>query len=204
MANLEYVNTNGAEYFLIKNILPVNEYDKVKFEIDFFKQMFLPPQETGTAYNLQTNEPLKQNRAVFLTNVLQGDDRAASVVMSSTVKVVENFMEYVRENLNESHSSFGNLGHDLNYTTLLSGYKDGDYYKPHRDTCVATLIWWFMEPEKKYEGGEFVLPDLGITISPESYTGVIIPSWYRHEVPPVRCETDDFVRYTVSCFLVYN
>ena len=196
---LVYHNEGPCEYFTVGNILPVNEYETAKFELDMFRKIFKSPENTGSA--TREGSLLKQNSGVFLTDVLSGDDRHASSLLVASINVMRVFMEYVKEKLAHKHSAFGQLAHDINYSTLLSGYKDGDYYNPHRDSSVATLIWWLMEPEEEHEGGKFILSDLGVEVSPESYTGVIIPSWYRHEVSTIKSGSNDFVRYAVSCFM---
>jgi len=196
---LTYHNEGAYEYFTVSNILPAKEYDTVKFEVNMFKKLFQDPQHTGGA--VSPDVPLKENSGVFLTRVLAENHRHASSLLVASTNIMNEFMSYTCKNLYNTHSSFGLLAHELTYNTLLSGYKDGDYYRPHRDGGVASLIWWWTDPEKKYEGGNFILPDLGVEISPESYTGVIIPSWYRHEVSPIKSESADFVRYSVSCFM---
>lgn len=89
--------------------------------------------------------------------------------------------------------------------TMVSYYEDGDYYKPHIDSMMFTcLIWVFKEP-KQFKGGEFVLPQAGVTIPMKNNRMILFPSYYTHAVNPVKFDGEKnqgLGRYTITHF--YN
>ena len=88
---------------------------------------------------------------------------------------------------------------------MVSYYEDGDYYKPHIDSMMFTcLIWVFREP-KQFKGGEFVLPQAGVTIPMRNNRMILFPSYYTHAVNPVKFDGEKnqgLGRHTITHF--YN
>lgn len=197
LSRLEYVNDSGVEYFRVLDIAPdIRDQIEIDHEVSFLSKFFDSPDDTGTAKGVD-GVALKDNYGVFLDELLAGDKQGRLALHRETNSIVCSFRDYCRSNFINSHSAFGLMSKEIRYSVLLSGYVAGSYYNPHRDASVSTLVWWTGD----CEGGEFKFTDLGIEIAPEKYTGIIFPSWYRHEVAEVLGESAGYSRFGVSAFL---
>lgn len=74
--------------------------------------------------------------------------------------------------------------------TLLNYYENGDYYKSHMDLSVLTQIFWTFQEPKNFEGGDLVLSEFNHTIPIQNNCAVIIPSFYFHEVTPLKMKSE--------------
>lgn len=201
MADVQYhKRDNGAEYMTVSNIAPVNEYKAIEHELRSYHPVMQEPEHTGSAF--QDGQMLKRNRCVWLTAIYQEEHRVVSGILRNTLNALHKMMDVVNEQeLFRQSSPFSIFGSPFLYDTLLSAYYDGHYYRSHTDGCLLTFIWWASEPETQYEGGQLILKDYNLTFEPHSYTGVIIPSFYQHEVSPIRTDSEGPARYAVSSFL---
>ena len=97
------------------------------------------------------------------------------------------------------NSAFQSLYSINGFNVLFSAYRNGDYYKPHRDTAKLTVLLWL--GEKNFEGGDLYLPDFDYTIPYEPSKLIMFPSYYQHEVTEISTEKEGFVRYCASAFI---
>jgi hypothetical protein len=90
---------------------------------------------------------------------------------------------------------------------LVSYYESKDYYKPHRDLDVATLVIWVWKEPKKFSGGEFSFTDFpDVKYETANNCAVLFPGQYRHQVNPVQMDDDigdeiGLGRYSFTLFL---
>jgi len=89
-------------------------------------------------------------------------------------------------------------------TTLLTYYEDNDYYAPHFDNAMMTILIWLNKEPKKYEGGDLILTESGAKIKNKNNRMIIFPSYYLHEVQKVTMieepEEIGYGRYTITHF----
>ncbi|MEJ8856787.1 2OG-Fe(II) oxygenase [Variovorax robiniae] len=95
---------------------------------------------------------------------------------------------------------------------------DGAFFKMHADTLrdranprVLTMVLYFHKEPKAFEGGQLRLYGLGAQpgssdyqeIEPRWDRAVIFPSWFPHEVLPVRCRSTSFEdgRFALNCWV---
>jgi Rps23 Pro-64 3,4-dihydroxylase Tpa1-like proline 4-hydroxylase len=95
---------------------------------------------------------------------------------------------------------------------------DGGFFKMHVDTLryrashrVMTMVYYFHKQPKAFTGGQLRLYGLGAEadidacqeIEPRSDRAVFFPSWFPHEVRPVRCDTGAFAdgRFAITCWV---
>ena len=76
-------------------------------------------------------------------------------------------------------------------TALISYYENGGYYKPHSDASIMTgLTWMYYEP-KKFEGGDLIFPDYGVTIECIHNRTIFFPGMIRHAVTKMSMKPED-------------
>ncbi|MEJ8847467.1 2OG-Fe(II) oxygenase [Variovorax rhizosphaerae] len=96
---------------------------------------------------------------------------------------------------------------------------DGAFFKMHADTLrhranprVLTMVLYFHKEPKAFQGGELRLYGLGAQpdsgddyreIEPRWDRAVFFPSWFPHEVLPVRCRSASFEdgRFALNCWV---
>jgi Rps23 Pro-64 3,4-dihydroxylase Tpa1-like proline 4-hydroxylase len=101
--------------------------------------------------------------------------------------------------------------------TDLVVHGDGAYFLPHIDTNrgegrlrILTAIYYFHSIPKGFSGGDLRLYSLDsrehVDVSPDCDTIVFFPSFFPHEVLPVRCPSQRFLdsRFNVSFLINRN
>jgi SM-20-related protein len=95
---------------------------------------------------------------------------------------------------------------------------DGGFFQMHTDTLryrtshrVMTTVYYFHRQPKAFTGGQLHLYGLGgqadsdacHEIEPRFDRMVFFPSWFPHEVLPVRCNTGAFAngRFAITCWV---
>ena len=79
-----------------------------------------------------------------------------------------------------------------NDCSVISYYDNGDKYDEHFDAFMHTAIIWFYKEPKKFEGGDFRLPELNETIECLHNRMIIFPSCYLHSVSPLKFKNKPF------------
>jgi len=97
---------------------------------------------------------------------------------------------------------FKNVAGEINSdATLISYYSADDYYEAHKDTTLVTILTWFFDTPKQFEGGNLRFPDYDIEIEISNSITVIFPGSVTHEVSRVlRIEgaTGEVGRYVMA------
>lgn len=105
----------------------------------------------------------------------------------------------------------------------ITAYGDGGHFGAHIDTDervdkvrIVSCVYYFAATPRGFSGGELRLhglptlsarmgggPPPFIDVAPETDTLVVIPSWLRHEVLPVRVPSAAWAdgRFTVNCWI---
>ena len=109
--------------------------------------------------------------------------------------------------LTKIHPFFRYLSQCNRDTTLVSYYEDSDYYLPHLDTAVVTVVSWFYKRPKKFSGGNLTI-EKELTIDCEYNRTVIFPSILYHEVATVLIDEDyrnkNYGRYTITQLISFR
>jgi len=104
--------------------------------------------------------------------------------------------------------------------TELAAHGDEAFFSTHVDTFhdqgianprVISLVYYFHEIPKAFTGGVLRLHSLGasgeqgtfVDIEPEYDTLIFFPSWFPHEVLPVKCPSRRFIhsRFAINCWV---
>ena len=69
---------------------------------------------------------------------------------------------------------------------LINYYEGGDYYEPHTDGFMMTVICWFYRTPKSYTGGDLTFTDIDVILECKHNRMVMFPSYYFHMVYPIK------------------
>ena len=120
------------------------------------------------------------------------------------------------------HSSYGELPEELRKAAFETGppfrmfsmancsmtyinyYENNDYYESHPDNFMISSISWFHREPKAYTGGNIIFNDIDITLECKHNRMLIFPSYYLHEVQPIKMKDQNLEmgwgRYAIQSF----
>lgn len=168
--------------------------DNERHELKLLEPILNKPEETGTACD-KDGKPKKKNRGIFFSDVYMPTYAECSPVS----RTLEAFVKTAKEASYTPNSAFQGLYSIEGFNVLFSAYRNGDHYKAHRDTAKLTVLFWL--GEKDFDGGDLYLPDFDYTISYEPNKLIMFPSYYQHEVTPIKTDKEGYVRYCASAFI---
>lgn len=202
VSKINYITTPFS-HFIIPNFFNEEELESVHKEIDFIEQA------NGFTYNqsdLNTakkdDEYIASRKGIFLNKFFNEENhRVFSSIYRSISKI------YQEEAL-EFLSQFGTFGKLLKYTNsdsvLVSRYYNGDYYKPHKDFSLFTLLIYVWK-EKTFTGGDLIFTKYNYSIAPENNLAVLFPGQEWHGVTPIVSQDSSTVQRTsISMFIHIN
>lgn len=188
-------------YIYIENIFTEKELEKIHQELDYYQMMkndfFLNAKDTAPAQS-KDGKILKKNKAFFLTEVWSSPNFSYICKTCHSLFVPNAFSH-------EDNHYFKGFRPGLT-GFLISYYGDGDYYKPHSDSAVASMVIWIYKEPKKFEGGDFIFSDFpDLKVESKNNCGIIFPSRYWHQVNPVKISVEDQEagngRYSFNLFM---
>lgn len=190
---------NNGPVVIADDLFTYREYKLMFDEFKFIKDrgLLMSGNETGGAVNLDDGTMLKQNSSVFLDQLY--NERSLSDMLSVNRKV---FSSSVVSELIKLHSLFNYIPLSTQDATLLSYYDSDNKYEGHRDEATITILTWFYEEPRKFEGGDFIVED-EFKIECRANRTVFMPSYMLHAVTPVRPEKPNkgLGRYTMTQFV---
>ena len=92
-------------------------------------------------------------------------------------------------------------------TSLLSYYKNGDYYDPHIDAACNTAITWFYKEPKRFDGGDLIFTDFTYSVEVKNNRVVIFPSSVKHQVKEIAMDDEEYPehgRWAMSQFMLWR
>jgi Rps23 Pro-64 3,4-dihydroxylase Tpa1-like proline 4-hydroxylase len=197
------VTSKSNDFLVIDDFYTENEQIDIWKELDFltYDRKLMPPEETGTAHDLDTGKPLKQNSAIFLDSIYAR--RELSNILTINRKL---FSKEIVDEFVGMDNCFKYIHHTNYDATLISYYEEKDYYKAHTDSSILTYLYWCHKEPKKFEGGDLILPELDEGITYKNNRLVIFPSWRLHEVTPIKMieevePNSGYGRYCITNFV---
>ena len=183
---------------VIENFYDERELKLIWKELDYLTNFgkLLPPEKTGTSRDEKGN-PLKHNHGLFL------DEYYSNRNFSNILNVNRKAWTVATKEFIDNSLCFRYLNSCNQDSTLLNYYENGDFYKPHVDMSVYTVLSYFYKEPKKFEGGNLKLQDYNLEIEVKNNMVVYMPSILVHEVTPIVMEENSkgFGRYSISQFL---
>jgi len=203
--NCEFYN-EPFDYILIKDTYDSNQLENIWKDLDFFHHKLREPSYTLSSFDSDTNEYRKKNVGIFLHT--DNETRNSHIVNYSDI-----FFDSQKINCEISgilfkyYPTFNPIR--CNYIKpkiLLSYYDDGDYYKPHRDSSLFTLVTFLYKELKKFEGGNLFFPEYDFLLEIENNMTIIFPSVVEHEVLKITMgeNISGYGRYSITSFIDYG
>ena len=186
---MQYKHFPEVNAFVIRNLFSEEECALIMQEQIELMPRYQLPQNTGTAVN-KKHLPIKQNIGLFLHQSRQFN------TVNITKKILDvNFIS----TLSSENALYEKLKKSLIANTLISYYRNGDYYAPHVDGGTSpqaqnkfqfTVTHYIIKEPKQFTGGELSLfykddSVKNVEIEIENNMTVIFPSKTPHKVNKV-------------------
>jgi hypothetical protein len=192
------VTSDSKDFLVIDDFYTDDECVDIWKELDFltYDRKLMPPEETGTAHDLDTGVALKKNSALFLDGLYAKRDFSNILTLNRKL-----FLPEVSFNFQNMDNCFKYIHLTNGDSTLISYYEEKDYYKAHTDTSLLTYLYWCHKEPKKFEGGDLILSELDEGITYKNNRLVVFPSWRLHEVTPIKMieEVEPYSGYGRYC-----
>lgn len=184
-----------AEYVTISDVCSEDELRLCKNELEILSKSFNSPDKTEAAID-SNGDLLKENKGIFFNQAYNLE----FLDFSPCVKVVDKIIDSVRSGNYTPHSYMNYISRGfVNYGALVSGYRHGDYYKPHYDSATLTVLFWVRA--KDFSGGNLKFVEFNEEIEFQDNFAIVFPSHYLHEVDTVTSTDGGYARYVISAFL---
>lgn len=184
---------------IIKNFYSETEYLEIVQEILLLKYFEMDPNYTQSAYI--DGHFLKKNKGVFVEEIFNNKFlQSKSKILKYTKKAYNENIINLLKNINPIWGLLKNS--NLN-TTLISYYRNGDYFLPHTDTSSLTILSYFANNEN-YTGGELCFPAGNITIEIENNMVVYMLGCLEHSVKEIAAISTDIVRTSMAQFFFHE
>ncbi len=159
-------------------------------EMYLLKDKFLSPESSGGA-TFEGGEHKKKNKGLFLNGCKD----------YQSLKTVSNIREVIL-NINHSKEWKNRVFHRMfQYTGwtgyLLSHYESGDYYKPHYDDGLFTLVTFLFDDYENRIGGDLYFPEYDYLHKCKNNQSILFFSKEIHQVTTFKSKNN---RYSISTF----
>jgi len=203
-----FINEDAINVVVIDNVYNDKQLKSIWKELEFMtdEDKLRDPHQTGTATAPHKGRliPLKNNKGIFLDPVYRSYEYSP---------IIKNAIEIIRsEDFINKISGFNPLFKIIQncnaVSTLLSYYETSDYYKPHTDHGVFTMLSHYFKEPKKFTGGNLTLisDTKKVEIEIRNNRSILFPSVTMHSVDMIGM-TGDYQafggdgRYCISHFL---
>ena len=137
---------------------------------------------------------LKKNSGVFLSNCENYENL-------KTIEFIDECIKKISISNNWKNIAFKRLFNSLMWGgELLNCYKKNDYYKPHLDEGIFTLIFFLWESSSNFEGGDLFFPEHNYLHKCKNNHGILFFSKEFHGVTPIIAKHEMSKRYSIVTF----
>lgn len=176
---------DGIDAVVIDDFYNTHQLEEIMTELKWLTKpsVMRPPEHLSSASDGKTL--LTSKKGVFLETIF------ANWEHSSLIKYpIENFKnQEVVNKLLDYNSLFRILFHCESRTHLLSYYENSDFYRPHIDNTVFTILNYFFTEPKQFSGGDITLYSgtnkKQADIEIKNNRVVLIPGCTSHEVKEI-------------------
>lgn len=165
-------------HLIIEDTFDNHELQLIWQELDFltYGNKFEPPSKTSSALDDRGNV-LKSNGGIFLDDCYY--KREISNILTVNRKLFQKNIlnEFAKLTFGYQQVLYCNLDF-----TLISYYEDADYYLPHKDKSLFTLLTWFYKTPKGFRGGDLIFPEYDHQINIKNNMTLFFPSYIDHSV----------------------
>ena len=176
------VINEGINAIIIDGFYTNEQLKEIHQELSWLNKpsIMMPPEKLSSAKVEETYQTSK--RGIFLEEVF--NNWRHSALISHLINNLNK--EEVVTKLLEINPFYNFLYRCNKKTHLVSYYENSDYYKPHIDDALFTILNYFHSEPRKYSGGEIILKSSNsskeATIDPMNNRVIIIPSYIVHSV----------------------
>lgn len=192
-------------HLIIENIFDNHELQVIWQELDFltYNNKFDSPFETHSARD-DFGNLLKSNGGIFLDSCYY--KREISNILTVNRKILQKDILQEFANLSFGYKQILHCNSDH---TLISYYENADYYLPHIDKSLFTILTWFYKKPKSFQGGELYFTEYDYEIKIKNNMTLFFPSYLEHSVTKVEMiynysEFSGYGRYCMTQFLHFN
>ena len=178
---------DGIDAVVIDNFYTKEQMDEIMLELKYLtkKSIMQPPEKLSSA-STEGGQLLTSKKGVFLEHVFANWQHSALISYAWEQLYLEN----VRSKLLSYNTLYKILYHCNSRTHLLSYYENSDYYKPHPDSTIFTILNYFHTEPAQFTGGEVKLfscnSEKVATVEIKPNRIVIIAGCTMHEVAPIK------------------
>lgn len=184
------------EHIIIEDYYSEQEIAAVTKEIIFISESNSIEEADTRNTAVEDNVIQAKRRCVFLHDMFVAPEKSLRLP-------ILNFKYDKVKELRE----FGILGRQValsnQITTLISFYRDGDYYTPHFDDAYTTQIIYLWPGEKDFDGGELYFPEFDYEITVKNNSCLYFPGAAVHGVKPIvskNLSSNSIKRVSVTTF----
>ena len=176
-------------FLIIDDFYTLDEQHAIWQELDYYyqQQLFKADDVTGSKHGTATRngKPLAQLNRIYLDATYPPEHRFKSNILNIYQKVASKEVVESYKRVTPAGNQFEITDNDC---SVISYYDNGDKYDEHFDAFMHTAIIWFYKEPKKFEGGDFRLPELNETIECLHNRMIIFPSYYSHVVDELKLD----------------
>lgn len=197
---------DGIDALVIDGLYTKEQLSEIMLELKWLTKpsIMLSPEKLSSA-TTATGQLLTSKKGVFLENVFANWEHSA-LIRHPWDQLNK---EEVRKRILDYNSLFKILYHCDARTHLVSYYENSDYYKPHPDRTVFTVLNYFFNEPAQFTGGEIKLfscnSEKVATVDIKQGRVVLIAGATFHEVAPIKSELNNSLsgngRYCNAIFL---
>jgi Rps23 Pro-64 3,4-dihydroxylase Tpa1-like proline 4-hydroxylase len=184
-------------HIIVENTFDDDAYNAIWQELMFLQPRMKSGYETGASRNL-FGAANKNGFGIFLNDIFTSGHY--SDIFLSTRQLMGHSVVSAASQVDTYFQLFKRIIKD---SVLVQCYRNGDYYLPHKDDSIFTIVTLMHNTPKKYSGGELYFPEYNYEVSLKNNHSIIFASSMLHEVKEVTTlskDPKDF-RYTISMFL---
>jgi Rps23 Pro-64 3,4-dihydroxylase Tpa1-like proline 4-hydroxylase len=189
-------------HVIVDDMYNSEELNFIWKELDFIQTSnnFLDPYTSGGA--MLEGKVLKNNYGIYLDHRYK--DRDSSLILKISRKLWHE--DIVRET--QKHWALTpHFEANLDYS-LLSYYKNSNYYKPHIDAACLTAITWFYKKPKMFDGGDLAFNiGTGYDVECKDNRMILFPSSIPHQVYDISLDDVNYPehgRWAMSQFIMWR
>lgn len=189
-------------HLIIEDTFDNHELQLIWQELDFltYGNKLDPATKTSSATDDDGNV-LKSNGGIFLDSCYY--KREISNILTVNRKLFEKDILKEFAGLSFGYNQILHCNMDF---TLISYYEDSDYYLPHVDKSLFTILTWFYKTPKSFQGGDLIFSEYDHQINIKNNMTLFFPSYIKHSVTKVEMvhtypKFSGYGRYCMTEFL---
>jgi hypothetical protein len=194
-------NTNPFFHISIENVFSKKQLETIFEEIEFLNPHFKGPAFTGSASLKYTDcndclmeKELKKNTGIFLDDV-------ENFKNSQIITFIDEKIKEIGKYKNWNNKTFKRMFDNVKWgSELINRYDNNDYYKPHCDCGVFTLIFFIWHNNFYPKGGDLYFPEYDHIYKCKNNHALLFFSKEFHGVTPIIIEKQESYRYSVVSF----